>query len=738
VYPPATALSDAVFATPARLVGGPAPLAPAPPQPEPKTRKVRPDLEYLAGGDRWGTLGGYLRSLPAWIDSLTFEFGPDLYDRMQLDDQVSSSLRALVYSVLSDDLVLRPGVDKAKDPDFAAAKQNLSFMERATWEGRGGLDEWLYAMARGALGGGNRVSETVLGRQESGRDAGKMVLGRLAVKPRRAVSLVVDAFNRVVRVAGLIPGRYGPATAWGTTLAPDVPRENDLPREKFCIASWDPPDGDPRGAAVLRCVYEPWWAKLQAARDWLANLAQFGSPSLVGTTAPGADSSAATDGYGNPTPDGVVTTPEQDFLNQIIRFRNGSAIVIPAGATLEALTTSDAGKAFATKVDACDRAIAQGILLAMRAVMQSRFGSRADAEQGQDVAGLQTRFCKRWLARMVSEDLLRYIYRVNYGPNADPRLCPYASLSPVEHQDLGTTLVAVSGAWKNGLIKNSQLPWVYDQFGMPPATEDEMAAPPPGGADPGGGPDGDGQPPAGPRQPPQAPFAWDESKHPRGQPENAGEFGPGGGGAAVAGGPVGFEKVADADRWGAKEFAGWESSLDGAERFAVEAYTGGGYEEINAYLRGKHSADMADARGKTAQVIRGLDSALSKGKAPAALSAYRGVRGDADDPGSFVKAVVAAAQAGGTLTDQAFMSTSLSGSVAEKQFAGDRRMPGRETAVVRIHVPGGSPGAYSDVVGDTGEAEWLMPRGTTLRLRSAVRRADGVWDVEAEVERGAA
>jgi hypothetical protein len=39
-----------------------------------------------------------------------------------------------------------------------------------------------------------------------------------------------------------------------------------------------------------------------------------------------------------------------------------------------------------------------------------------------------------------------------------------------------------------------------------------------------------GEPPG----PPQAPFAWDESKHPRGQPENAGQFGPGGGVPAPA------------------------------------------------------------------------------------------------------------------------------------------------------------------------------------------------------------
>lgn len=524
-------LSDAVFAAPAApTLGGPGPLLPVPAAPKPRTARVRVTSEVV--GVR-GALGGYYRSLPPFIDDLTREYGPDLYDRMQLDDQVSSSLRALCHGVLSDELVLRPGVDDKDDPDFAAAKDALGFCERATWQQTGGLDRWLLTMLKGAVGGGNRVSETVYRPEESGKDAGRWVLDRLKVKPRRSIAFAVDSCNNLSGFLGLAPDGPGwGALAWGTAFDPADPPDNFIPRDKFCALAWDPPDEDPRGSALLRCVYEPWWAKLQAARDWLAYLAQFGSPSLVGTTAPGADSSAPTDAYGNPVP-GDVLTPEQDMANRVLEFRNGGVFILPSGATLEILQTSNAGDAFLKKVDSSDRAIAQGILLAMRAVMQSRFGSRADAEQGQDVAGLQTRFMKRWLARMVTEDLLRPLVRINLGPDAARRLCPYASLSPVEHQDLGASLVAVSGAWKNGLIKNSQLPWVYEQFGMPPATEEEMAAPPPQPpAAPGATPPGAAPAAGGPPAPPQAPFAWDESKHPRGQPENRGEFGPGGGGAA--------------------------------------------------------------------------------------------------------------------------------------------------------------------------------------------------------------
>jgi 8-oxo-dGTP pyrophosphatase MutT (NUDIX family) len=509
-------LSDAVFSAPAApTLGGPGPLLPVPARPKPRTARVRVTSEVV--GVR-GALGGYYKSLPPYIDDITREYGPDTYERMQLDDQVSSSLRALCHGVLSDELVLRPGVDDKDDSDFTASKGALEFCERATWQQTGGLDQWLLTMLKGAVGGGNRVSETVYRPEESGKDAGRWVLGRLKVKPRRSVGFAVDSCNNLAGFLALLPGDTAVGwggLAWGTAFDPQNPPDNFLPRDKFCALAWDPPDEDPRGSAILRCVYEPWWAKLQAAREWLAYLAQFGSPSLAATTAPGADNSAPADAWGNPAA-GEVLTPEQDLANQLVAFRNGGVIVLPAGCTLDVIQSSNAGDAFLKKVDSCDRAIAQGILLAMRAVMQSRFGSRADAEQGQDVAGLQTRFMKRWLARMVTEDLLRPLVRINYGPDAARRLCPYASLSPVEHQDLGPALVAMTGAWKAGFLKPSQLPWAHEQFGMPPATPEELAPPaqpqalpgiqpPPAGGrpPPGGPPPAPGEPPA----PPQAPFS---------------------------------------------------------------------------------------------------------------------------------------------------------------------------------------------------------------------------------------
>jgi uncharacterized protein len=193
-----------------------------------------------------------------------------------------------------------------------------------------------------------------------------------------------------------------------------------------------------------------------------------------------------------------------------------------------------------------------------------------------------------------------------------------------------------------------------------------------------------------------------------------------------------FDSVKDADKWGAREFGSWGSGLSKSENWAVDAYSGGGYENINMYLRGKKDSDFSDAPGKTRQVMEGLDSALAKGRAPEPLTTYRGVRSDPGDPHSLVKQLVEAAKSGGTFSDKAYVSSSMVGKVAEKQFSGSSRKD-VERAIIKIGVPKGSHGAYTDVLDITGEAEWLMPRGSTFKVTGATKRDDGVWEISAHV-----
>jgi hypothetical protein len=102
-------------------------------------------------------------------------------------------------------------------------------------------------------------------------------LRALKVKPIRSVAFVTDAYLNVLGLVGAKPGQTVPAVS-------DLAPAEIIPREKFCILSWRPKDGDPRGTSVLRPAYDPWWRKRQTIPEYLKYLAQFAGPSLWATS----------------------------------------------------------------------------------------------------------------------------------------------------------------------------------------------------------------------------------------------------------------------------------------------------------------------------------------------------------------------------------------------------------------------------------------------------------------------
>lgn len=185
---------------------------------------------------------------------------------------------------------------------------------------------------------------------------------------------------------------------------------------------------------------------------------------------------------------------------------------------------------------------------------------------------------------------------------------------------------------------------------------------------------------------------------------------------------VSFQTVSQADKWASENFTDWAPKLSPEEKWAVSAYIGGGYESINADLR--QGKDPATTRGKTPQVISGLDQALAKGKAPSNLVGYRGVRGE------FAEQLIELAQKKGEFTDNAYISTTLA-SDAVKSFARNKNVT---NAVVKIRIPKGSKGGYVDEVAqDGGEGEWLLPRNSVVKVTSAKKNESGLWEIDAEL-----
>lgn len=234
-----------------------------------------------------------------------------------------------------------------------------------------------------------------------------------------------------------------------------------------------------------------------------------------------------------------------------------------------------------------------------------------------------------------------------------------------------------------------------------------------------------------------------EADHPR---ADDGKFGSGGGRAApersrpagggASGGPEGggggarsFPDRAQAHAWGREHYGEMERKLSGEQEWALEAYIGNGYKVINDFLRSERGGDLSAAPGKTAEVVGHLDGLLASQRTPEAVTAYRGVKG------GVVRKLASLADSGGTFRDGGFLSATLSAATAA-DFADSQT--GEAAAVVELSIPAGSRGAYVGHldVANSNEAEFILPRGTAVKITGARRSESGVWFITAEVAGG--
>ena len=156
---------------------------------------IDPKTEYVSGGGvSW--LAQYLATLPPFIDDVTRDFGDDLYDRMMRDPQIASSINTIKNGILANGVslpaVTLPTTDKPTtdgmticEPhaDQPLADEIAAFCQRLLDNLDTPLHDVLWNMLD-ALAYGHKVAEKIYG-DGQGEDAGKLVLIKLKVKPRR-------------------------------------------------------------------------------------------------------------------------------------------------------------------------------------------------------------------------------------------------------------------------------------------------------------------------------------------------------------------------------------------------------------------------------------------------------------------------------------------------------------------------------------------------------------------------
>lgn len=418
--------------------------------PPPKKRDLTRDI--VAGGSLPSYYDQARRALPPVIDDLTGELGDDLYERMLNDAQVAACINVLRSATLENGVVLRPAVDDADADGYDQSKELVARYERMLDGLELPLDDVLWDMLR-ALALGSRVAEQVYAYDSTYTGRSLLALQALKVKPRRATAFVVDPYGSVQGLLGAKPGQ----TAVSENALPSGAEV--IERAKFAVFSFRPKDNDPRGSTLLRTAYNAWNLKQQIIPEWFKYLVQFASASLVGKTAPDALDSLDADGN--------IITPQQRMLNELLAFRNGTAIALAAGEDLDLLFSQGNGKAFLEAFAWCDKQITIAVTSQTRAMMESQFGSRADSETGQDLLDTFVRQLKKSVCAMMRRDVLSALVRYNDGARLLP-LTPYASLGETEQQDLAGLMNAVAALNRASYLDPSQYAGIDEQLNLPP------------------------------------------------------------------------------------------------------------------------------------------------------------------------------------------------------------------------------------------------------------------------------
>ncbi|MHB0802415.1 ADP-ribosyltransferase [Bacillus thuringiensis] len=191
------------------------------------------------------------------------------------------------------------------------------------------------------------------------------------------------------------------------------------------------------------------------------------------------------------------------------------------------------------------------------------------------------------------------------------------------------------------------------------------------------------------------------------------------------------ECKSEATAWGKEFFNLWNKLTPQVEKDTVRDYTGGGYGDINRYLRSDYF-DVIDQE-KTEASIKQMDRAFSRVRLHDDMVVYRRVSESAFNLPDYISNYLLEKTGETTLVnkdlkvnvekleifknmfqgrykkDPAYISTSIVKDVA----TGFNELP----ILMKIHVPKGVPAVYVDPLSNAqGEMELLLPRNRTYKV----------------------
>lgn len=437
--------------------------APAGTPPREVTARADPSREYVsAHSARNPALANYaawVQSLPAYIDENTRDFGADLYERMMLDPQVSSTVDILRMGATDDGIQLNVPED-APEAEGELGQEIVDFCQYNLDNLQTPLSQLLYELTEGVYTG-YKAAEQVYEVGSAPQRAGPSLLLRdIKCKPNDAARMVVtdknDFLGFIPQKPGYSLGNVGVVQVTEDGTIPDL-----VPRSKFVVFTYCPRNNDPRGTSILRSVYTAWWLKMQLLPEYLAYLSTYAAPPIHGTTAENAQPTTDPD---DPT---ITLYPSDEMKTALEALRNMGVVVTPYGSTVAFLQVNGEGKVFLEAFSLFDKQIAKGVTKQTLATEEAEHMARAASTTHQDVLAMPVDQIVGTLLRVVRNDILRPLVLYNYGEGA-LHLVPEVTVATVEQQDRAQYMASVASLVRAGYpFTDEQYQALDEEFNIP-------------------------------------------------------------------------------------------------------------------------------------------------------------------------------------------------------------------------------------------------------------------------------
>jgi len=419
----------------------------------------------LAANSYYGPLlQDYLRSLPRPSDDVECDFGLDIYQKMLCDPAVSSSIQALKIQTLSSGVRFSGRVRKEKHAtgattaDFAHSEQMRTFVEQTM----NGLQQPLSAIISDmldCLAYGHSLAEMVFA-----PDGRRVKLVVLRVKNRARFAYVTDRF---LQCLGVVPSEQASGI---------VPPEWVIPRRKFWHLTIFTQQSDPRGRSLLRPAYNAWEQKQMAWQNYRKYLHQFATPSILAQMEDGAPDEPLLDAQGERvrTADGGIKTlsAEETMTRKLANFANSTVMALRHVKKFEILQSNGAGEPYLNAFTLFNNEIAQAIIMAPRALMEARHGSKADSATGKDLLDTFTSYIQRETESAFYRDVIHPLCVMNFGQAAADAYAPVMLLSSDNQRDTVQYGNMVANLARAGYLHQTQYDDIDAQIGLPQRDKD--------------------------------------------------------------------------------------------------------------------------------------------------------------------------------------------------------------------------------------------------------------------------